>query len=238
MNANTDITTPLVKAFSYAWAAIQANHPEVPNVVITLGAGSGKVLGGLVLGHFAPHRWARGEENIHELFVGGEGLSRPAQEVMATLLHEAAHGIAIERDIQDVSRGGRYHNSTFKSLAAELGVETTYSKSLGWSDSTITPAAVKTYAAAIRRLNNAMVAYRRDPFARVTGKPGLPGSLPGGITTGRPINPGKGRGRAGNNNGLSLRCECETPRRIRVSPSVLELGPITCGLCKADFREV
>lgn len=232
MNNTTDISTPLVKAFSFAWSAIQHHHPEVPNVVITLGAGSGKVLGGLVLGHFAPHRWARGEEHIHELFVGGEGLSRPAAEVMATLLHEAAHGLAIERDVQDVSRGGRYHNSTFKALGEELGISTEYSKTIGWSKTTITPEAAKTYAAAIRRLDAAMVAYRRDPFAAVS----LPGGVGGGIGT-IPFPPmPKGRGRGSNNNGLSATCHCETPRRIRVSPSVLELGPITCGICGSEFR--
>jgi hypothetical protein len=30
-------------------------------------------------------------------------------------------------------------------------------------------------------------------------------------------------------------CVCDCGRRIRVAPSVLDAGPITCGICGADF---
>lgn len=86
------------------WAAIQARHPDVPGVVIALGAGSGGKRG-LKLGHFAADRWQRGDGKLPELFVGGEGLSRGSRGVLGTLLHEAAHGVASTRDIQDTSRG-------------------------------------------------------------------------------------------------------------------------------------
>lgn len=227
MNAQTDISTPLVRAFAYAWDAIQKRNPEVPNVVITFGDGS-MGFGLRKNGHFAPNRWARGEEHIHELFIGGEGLERTPEEVMGTLLHEAAHGLAIVRDVQDVSREGRYHNGTFKALGEELGIELAYSKAIGWSKTTITPAAVKTYAAAIRRLEAAMVAYRRDPMALVSLPGGLGGLLGGATTKGR-RKPGTSR------NGQVLECACEHPRKIRVSDSTAELGPITCGICGADF---
>lgn len=32
---------------------------------------------------------------------------------------------------------------------------------------------------------------------------------------------------------MAARCECG--RRIRVSPTVYDAGPITCGVCGADF---
>jgi hypothetical protein len=228
MNTNTDISTPLVRAFAYAWAAIQKNHPEVPDVVITLGAGRKRE--GLVLGHFAPNRWARGEAHVHELFVGGEGLNRTPQEVMGTLLHEAAHGLAVATGKDDVSRGGRYHNSTFKALGEQLGVSLEYSKSIGWSTTTITPDAEKRYAAAIRRLEGAMVAFRREPSQGVLVGGGLP---IGGI----PMPGTKGRGRSSQNNGVVLECACEPkPRKIRVSQSVAEMGAIRCELCGARFE--
>jgi hypothetical protein len=45
---------------------------------------------------------------------------------------------------------------------------------------------------------------------------------------------GNGRGgRTSSNNGVPARCGCG--RRIRVAESVLEAGPITCGLCGSDF---
>lgn len=226
MNAEHDISTPLVRAFTFAWASIQARNPDVPNVVITLGAGSSRQ--GTVLGHFAPNRWARGDSHIHELFVGGEGLQRGAPDVMATLLHEAAHGVALARDIQDVSRSGRYHNKAFKALGEELGISLahdTRKNGIGWSNTTLTDEAAKTYAAAIRRLDAAMVAYRRGERTLA----------PTGNGEGGPE--GKGRGRPSMGNGVALTCECEIPRKIRVSKSTAEMGAIRCELCGSKFLE-
>jgi hypothetical protein len=96
-------------------------------VVVALGAGSvGVPRGVLKLGHFAADRWtaggADGGSAVAELFVGGEGLSRGAEGVLATLLHEATHGLAHVRRVQDTSRQGRYHNARFRALGEELGL--------------------------------------------------------------------------------------------------------------------
>ncbi len=87
--------------------------------------------GEVTLGHFAASRWyvtdttdpghdaaggRPGAPGMAELFVGGEGLSRGARAVMATLLHEAAHRVACRRGIKDTSRQGRYHNRRFRDL--------------------------------------------------------------------------------------------------------------------------
>ena len=88
--AAESVTPRLVAALDGAWSAIQARHPEVPEVVITLGSGSGPAL--LALGHFHPGAWQRGDSQLPELFVGGEGLARGALPVLGTLLHEAAGG--------------------------------------------------------------------------------------------------------------------------------------------------
>ena len=48
----------MVAALEGAWAAIRARHPEVPAVVVVLGAGSIGTAGVLRLGHFAAMRWA------------------------------------------------------------------------------------------------------------------------------------------------------------------------------------
>ena len=80
----------------------QERHPDEPDVVVTLGAGSiGVAAGSLKLGHFAADRWtwaaAAEGQVVAELFVGGEGLGRGARRGPASLLHEAAHGIAHQR---------------------------------------------------------------------------------------------------------------------------------------------
>jgi hypothetical protein len=105
-------TAAMVDALETAWAAIQRVHPDVPDVVLTIGSGTvGRPAGKVTLGHFAPDRWERVGGKAPELFIGGEGLSRGAPDVLATLLHEAAHGAAHRRGIKDTSRQGRYHNT-------------------------------------------------------------------------------------------------------------------------------
>jgi hypothetical protein len=125
----------MVAALEGAWAAIRSRHPEVPAVVMVLGAGSvGATGGGLKQGHFAAMRWADPDQSaagarvgdsvrLPEVFVGGEGLARGPADVLGTLLHEAAHALAHVRGIKDTSRQGRWHNTRFKALAEELGIE-------------------------------------------------------------------------------------------------------------------
>src|SRR5215831_1589938 len=210
--ARQDVTISprLVTAIDRAWAAIQARHHDVPSVVITLGAGSGPGAGGLKLGHFADGRWQRADAKLPELFIGGEGLARGAREVLGTLLHEGAHGVASVRKIQDTSRQGRFHNGKFRVLAEELGLAVAKTGSIGWSATSVPDATAAAYRAELRRLDAALVAYRH-------------------------VEGGTGRGgRTSSNNGVAARCECG--RRIRVAESVLSVGPITCGLCGSDFE--
>jgi hypothetical protein len=182
-------------------------HPDVPAVVIALGSGSGHGLR-LKLGHFAADRWQRPDGRLPELFVGGEGLAEGAREVLGTLLHEGAHGVASVRQVQDTSRQGRFHNTRYRALAEELGLTVARRGSDGWTDTAVPDATAALYRAELRRLEAALVAYRRFEPAR--------------------------RGRTNSNNGVAALCGCG--RRIRVAVSVLEAGPITCGLCGSDFE--
>ena len=49
-----------------------------------------------------------------ELFMATELVARGAMDMLAVLLHEAAHTIASRRGIKDTSRQGRYHNGRFQ----------------------------------------------------------------------------------------------------------------------------
>lgn len=204
----------LVAAIETVWTAIQERHPDVPDVIVTLGAGSLGKAGGLTLGHFAHSRWVRDEKDVHELFVGGEGLARGDVAVLGTMLHEAAHGIAATRGIQDTSRQGRYHNKKFAGLAEEVGIVVEHDARLGWS-TTGTPArTAATYGPQLMALHSAITAYRRAEL----------GPAGGGL--------GRG-GRTSSNNGSALACGCG--RKIRASLAVIEAGPIVCGLCQQPF---
>lgn len=201
-----NVSSPLVKALEQTWTAIQRRHEDVPEVVVTLASGS--ISRGMKLGHFAADRWLRGEVAIHELFIGGEGLARGGVGTLGTLLHEAAHAAAAARGIQDISRQGRYHNKRFKTLAESFGLTLEHSASIGWSTTTVPDATAAAYASEIRRLDTAITAHRR---AEATG--------PGGSTR--------------SNNGKAAECSCG--RKIRASLTVLDAGPIICGLCGSEF---
>lgn len=204
---SSTVTAPLVAALEAAWSEIRTRHADVPEVVVTIGSGS--EARGLRLGHFAADRWMRGDEAMHELFVGGEGLARGGAAVLATLIHEAAHGAAQTRGIQDTSRQGRYHNAKFKQIAEEFGLHIEHDKSIGWSTTHLPDETGTSYAREIAALDRAITAHRR---AEVTAADG---------------------GRTSNNNGKAAVCDCG--RKIRASLAVIDAGPILCGICGGEF---
>ncbi|MFJ4651490.1 hypothetical protein ACIP5Y_09485 [Nocardia sp. NPDC088792] len=206
MTDSDTITGLLVSALESAWVKIRHLHPDVPEVVLTVGAGSAG--GELTLGHFAPYRWIRGEYELHELFIGGEGLQRGAVDVLGTLLHEAAHGLAVVRDIKDTSRQGRWHNDRYRALGEELGLTLAQHPKIGWSMTTVPDDTRDRYRDELEELAFALVAYRRrEPDPR--------------------------GGRKSSNNGVAAACDCG--RKIRVSRSAYEAGPIYCGNCDSPF---
>ena len=202
-------STKLIAAIESLWGEIQARHADVPDVMVTIGAGSEGRGSGLRLGHFAASRWVGGDDELHELFIGGEGLQQPAVEVLGTLLHEAAHGIAHTRGIQATSRQGRYHNKRFEALAGEVGITVALSPSIGYSTTTVPAVTAESYASHLKTLAGALTAWRRNE--------------PRGTATGR----------TNTNNALPLTCSC--PRKIRASRTVLEAGAIICSICDDPF---
>ncbi|MGI5236996.1 hypothetical protein [Dactylosporangium sp. CA-139066] len=211
MTASPFTTAALVRELEAAWTVIRGFHPEVPAAVLVVASGSAAKSGSaLTLGHFATSRWQHGDTQLPEVMVSGEGLSRTPAEVLCTLLHEAAHGLATARGIQDTSRQGRWHNAKFKQLADEVGITVTKDDRIGWSVSTLPDTTAQRYAVTLRHLAAVMSAYRHPD--------------PTGAT-----------GRANNNNGVSAECAC--PRRIRVSTSVFTEGPILCGVCGTPFLD-
>jgi hypothetical protein len=197
----------LVDALEQAWTAIRDEHPDVPAAVVVVASGTSAR--GLKYGHYAAMRWQHGQTRLPEVLVSGEGLRRSASEVLTTLLHEAAHGLADARGIKDTSRQGRWHNRKFAALADELGLDATKDPAIGWSPCTLRADTNTAYADTIDRLVTALSAYRHPEPARTA------------------------KDRTSNNNAQACACGC--PRRIRVAASVLDEGPITCGVCGEDF---
>jgi hypothetical protein len=213
MDQPSNPTTPshgaaslLVAALEHTWQSIRSRHPQVPDAVLVVASGAeGKRLN---LGHFAPHRWQVNGSDRHEVLVGGEGLQRGPVDVLGTLLHEAAHGLAQARDIQDTSRQGRYHNRRYATLARELGLDVATVKPIGWSATTVPTPTANAYAGQLQDLATALVLWRRHEHH----------SSPG--TRSRNL--------------LAATCGCG--RRIRVAKTTLAEAPILCRLCSQPFQ--
>jgi hypothetical protein len=234
----TTRSAPILAALEHAWSAIRRRHTDLPEVIMVLASGSdGAPSGWLKLGHFAAMRWETGDESpMPEVFIGGEGLARGPVEVLGTLLHEAAHALAHARGVKDTSRQGRYHNQRYAELARQLGLDVQQARTIGWSDTTVTDETAAKYASTIAELAKALTIYRRsEMFLAGSGgnEDGDDGVTGGGDTVRGPRRPGAKGGRP-SGNGLVCRCDCG--RRIRVAPTVLGAGPITCGVCGAIFQ--
>jgi len=86
-------------------------------------------------GHFSLREdtWVSKLGGTHEINIGAGTLSRPIEEVTATLLHEMVHYYNYQNGIQDCSRGNTYHNKRFKVAAEARGLCVEHSDKYGWS---------------------------------------------------------------------------------------------------------
>lgn len=230
------IASPIITAIEHAWEAIRANHPELPQVVVIMGGGL--VPGGLKLAHHAADRWAvkghdaddaldtlgaNAAQRYTEIFVGAEGLARKGHEVLASLLHEAAHALAHARGIQDTSRQGRWHNRRFAELAREMGIDVERDKNIGWSVTTIRQDTIDSYIATIAELDLGITHVRTLPALVKIDQPATPTPVGGGVA----VTPAPVRRRRG--------AECGCGREVHISRAALAEAPIICGRCLEPF---
>ncbi|MEU1205473.1 hypothetical protein [Nocardia sp. NPDC005825] len=222
----TAIAGSLITTIESIWGQLSARHPDVPDVVVTMAAGSvGRK--GLRLGHFGPARWKHGADLLPELFVGGEGLAFGAREVLGTLLHEAAHGAACTRGIADTSRGGAYHNGKFREIAAEFGLVVERSTGSGWSVTVVPDATAAQYGREIAALERVLVAHRRSEHDPV----GVNDEGSGDHND----EEDEGEEEKAPRNGRALVCMCVPVRRVRARQKTIDAGPILCGVCREPF---
>ncbi|WP_166345196.1 hypothetical protein [Phytoactinopolyspora limicola] len=247
MATNTQTGSQLVAALENVWNAIQANHPEIPDVVIITGSGRGNM--SLVWGHYGHDFWVNGRFRVSpdgtverdrkpELFVSGETLGVGAEKTLQTLLHEATHALAAVRGIKDTSRQNRYHNNRFRGLAEELGLEYAADrphKVLGFSSVTITDETREAYSGVIEALDAAIALTMDLPeWARITGLGGTNPPTGGGwgVDGG---DAGRVKRPTTRKPGGLIKATCSCGRNIRVARSTLNVAPITCGECGGDF---
>lgn len=84
----------------------------------------------------SPEAWSVKGEGRRELNIGAGTLYRDIDETVATMMHEACHIYNLQNNIQDVSRGGQYHNKRFRDTAEAHGLIVTYSTQYGHAHTT------------------------------------------------------------------------------------------------------
>lgn len=196
-----DVGGDLVRALERAYMSIRAHHPDVPEAVIVINSALDKY------GHFDHSRWVAEGRTLPEIMISAEGLKRAPSAVLATLMHEAAHGVARVRGVKDVSDNGRYHNKTFRKIAEEIGLVVDEPvERLGHS---LTRLPEGEHADIVESLTPQLIAYREFDL---------------GIPEVRPPNGGQW---------ITIKCRC---RSVRVTRKSLDIGPVLCGVCEDVFE--
>ena len=143
--------------------------------------------------------------SLSEVLITADGLAGSPAEVMGTLVHEAAHAIACQRGIKDTSRQGRYHNSGFKAIAEEVGLDMCRDPERGWSVTALSDPAAVAYGDTLAELARALRAAGDRELHAV------------------PLDRGTGHTR------VVLLCECGPRHRTGRTASIVR-GAI-CGVC-------
>lgn len=101
---------------------------ELPTPIITVQSKPG------TYGHCTTAKvWQRKDGSTYELNIAAEVLNYPIEETLDTMLHEMVHLYCREHGIKEVSRGGKYHNGKFKSIAETHGLICVPCGQYGWN---------------------------------------------------------------------------------------------------------
>ncbi len=218
----------LTLALARVWAAIRAHHPDVPEVVLLPVPNPHGQRG--VLGHFAALRWQprsdAGGKRIHEVVVVAEHLDRSAEDVVGTLVHEAAHALNFERGIRDCSRS-QYHNQRFQSAAEELGLDVTQVPHYGFALTRLRAETTARYASETAGLTVVLMHRRAETAAT---------PVPKGTGNAADDSDSTDNNDKTDTGGRYKKASCQCPFNIRVSRKVMTTTVIRCETCGESFQ--
>jgi hypothetical protein len=195
-----------------AWAGLRTLIEGLPQaVLIILDISSRRRR----YGHFAHSSWRyKKSRNAHEVGISPELFGSPDQ-VLATMLHEAAHALLLERTGSGgCGRDRYYHLKEFRDCCRnELGLRCDFLNGrYGWTLTGWPEAGVpKQYREILRKLRRDLPFGTADSVVRPRG---IPKRLPA-------------------SGHLKLVCSCG--RIVYASPGAVSVGPIVCGLCDEVF---
>jgi len=208
----SDPASSALRCLEGAWVKLSSIHLDLPPAVLLILPARRR---GSPLGHFAHSRWryqARGR--MHEVAVSPVLFGAP-RDLLATLLHEAAHAILFEKEGEAGCTGSYYHRIEFRDAARKLGLACEFRNTrYGWCNTSWPTGGVPS---------------RYSEVLEVLGR------LPLGLTDKRPLAaspPPAGRLPRWGLRKLACRC----PRFIYAPRSVSSSGEIICHICRAAFE--
>jgi hypothetical protein len=238
MNLGADLS-PAVAAIERAFRMFQKAMPDTPDVTIVVKRDERAWGHTTVAKTWAPAAKKDAPADRFEIMISGENLRRGAEEVAATLLHEAAHARNLAKGVLDTDTNGR-HNVKFKETAEEHGLAVEQAGWHGWTRTSWTPEGLKRWARLIKVIDTGLRKAAAVAPASLDhmGKPIVPPVPP--VTPGGELIPG-GLGPArppkrGNRNLLKAVCGCG--HAIRVSQGVLDAAEPKCQACGEVFAAV
>lgn len=251
-NTETMSLSRIIAALENAYAAVRANHPELPPTMAIV-TGTGLTARGLKWGHHMADAWKpaaevetrrvagsrvqvrieRKEGRWTEMFISGERLAEGATLTFQTLLHESTHALGYATDTPHMGANGR-HLKAFVELAEIMGLEYTHETAdpqLGYSAVTLRQDTKEKYADVIAAIGAEIKLYL-DTLKRfgiqLGGSP-----MRGTDGTTQVIRAPRVDKRDHNN--TKMTCGCG--HIIRASRKVIEAASIRCEDCGELFAE-
>ncbi len=230
------LSVQLTTALSAVWVQIQLYHKDVPDVLLLPVPNMHPHRN--VLGHFAALRWRPNTAqdaatSIHEVVVIAEHMNRSAEEIVTTLLHEAAHAMNFVRKLKDCSKS-QYHNMHFMAAAEELGMHVEQMAHYGFAKTTMQAETVVRYAKGIEALSQVLVHRYTPPPVRRPASVGALGPAALGTLSVDAVDVQAQEADQGSRY-KKASCQCDPPFLIRVARRTLAATTIRCDVCKAAF---
>jgi hypothetical protein len=132
INSNLEIRgSKATKCLERAWRMIRRLEPCLPPVVIVIMATGRRGR----MGHFSSCVWRVAKRNSgHEVAIN-PALFERHEDLLVTLLHEAAHALLFEWGLNGgCGSDGYYHREEFRNVCRKLGLEAGFSNNrYGWN---------------------------------------------------------------------------------------------------------
>lgn len=157
------MTDELHKAFHFFNKTFYNNALPEPSILVQNRGNRKNVLGWCTVNKI--WRDYSVNEKKYEITLVAEYLHLGMLPILSTLLHEMAHLYNLVNNIQDVTRGGTYHNKKFKEIAEKSGLIIEHHKSYGWTITHLQQFTINLIKNSDIK-EEAFTLYRIDPFQK------------------------------------------------------------------------